>query len=54
MNEFELIKRIENKQAQEHEWEQAMQESKQASKEWEEAMAKWKEAIKKIGIQELE
>ena len=54
MNEFELIKSIENQQAEEHEWEQAMQEGKQAMQEWEEAMAKWKEAIKKVGIQEWE
>ena len=54
MNEFELIKSIENQQAEEHEWEQAMQEGKKAMQEWEQAMAKWKEAIKKVGIQEWE
>ena len=54
MNEFELIKSIEKQQAEEHEWEQAMQEGKKAMQEWEQAMAKWKEAIKKVGIQEWE
>jgi hypothetical protein len=54
MKEFELIKSIENQQAEEHEWEQAMQEGKQAMQEWKQAMAKWKEAIKKVGIQEWE
>ena len=53
-NEMQEISKLEKQQAEEHEWEQVMQEGKQAMQEWEQAMAKWKEAIKKVGIQEWE